>query len=98
MTPLQRLKLPLLAGSSRSLVVAPVPVPVVLPGDSVLRGKDVDEPVAGEPVMEPLYVPPAPPLPAASAPVLDTAMAVASTIIVSFMAVVLLRCRLTGVA
>ena len=98
MTPLQRLKLPLLAGSSRSLVVAPVPVPVVLPGDRVLRGKDVDEPVAGEPVMEPLYVPPAPPLPAASAPVLDTAMAVASTIIVSFIALVLSRCRLTGFA
>jgi len=97
MMPLQRLKLPLLAGSGRSLVVAPVPMPVV-PGDSVLRGKDVDEPVAGEPVMEPLYVPPAPPLPAASAPVLDTAMAVASTIIVSFIALVLSRCRLTGFA
>ena len=73
MTPLQRLKLPLLAGSSRSLF-APVPMPVVVRGDSVLRGKDVDEPVAGEPVMEPLYVLPAPPLPAASA-VLDIAMA-----------------------
>jgi len=48
--------------------------------------------------MEPLYVPPAPPLPAASAPVLDTAMAVANTIIVSFIAVVLPRCRLTGFA
>jgi hypothetical protein len=62
MIPLQRLKLPLLFWSSRlsdAPIPWPVPMPVLVPGDVVLRGKAVDEPVAGEPVTEPLYVPPA---------------------------------------